>query len=203
MALATGAVLLTLLAGWIGASGPLRYLEIPGHLAVGTVADNIIYAESSGCANAESETSSALGAGQFLEQTWLELIRAYRPDLARLDKPEALELRRNPQIAREMTMRFAERNSSILRTRGLPVTPATIYLSHFAGPAGAVALLSAPDHLDAATVMAKADVTGRTSREDIVSANPFLEQFSVADLKTWAERKMHVSGANRAAFRQC
>ena len=72
----------------------------------------------------------------------------------------------------------------------LPVTAGTIYLSHFAGGAGAVAVLTAPGYADAATTMAKAHATGRTTREMIVKANPFLERFTVADLRRWADCKM-------------
>jgi hypothetical protein len=35
--------------------------------------------------------------------------------------------------------------------------------------------------------MANADETGRIKREQIIKANPFLERFSVADLKCWAD----------------
>src|SRR6476659_7599668 len=87
-------------------------------------------------------------------------------------------------------MRFVERNIAILRQRGLPVTAGTLYLAYFAGGAGAVAILSAPDNSDAALVIANADSTGRTKRERLVKANPFLEHFTVADLKVWADRKM-------------
>ena len=45
--------------------------------------------------------------------------------------------------------------------------------------------------------MASADVTGRTKREKMVKANPFLEHFTVADLKYWADRKMTEPGAHR------
>jgi hypothetical protein len=38
--------------------------------------------------------------------------------------------------------------------------------------------------------MASADATGRTKPEQLIKANPFLEHFTVADLKTWADRKM-------------
>jgi hypothetical protein len=38
--------------------------------------------------------------------------------------------------------------------------------------------------------MAKADATGKTRRDNVVKANPFLAQYTVADLKRWAERKM-------------
>ena len=80
----------------------------------------------------------------------------------------------------------------MLIKRGLPVTPGTLYLAHFAGGAGAVAILSAMENADAAFVMANADATGRTNREKIIKANPFLERFTVADLRNWAPRKMQV-----------
>jgi hypothetical protein len=132
-----------------------------------------------------------MGLGQFLNETWLDMIRAHRPDLARgRSQAEILELRRDPKIAREITARFTERNVDVLRKRGLPVTPGTLYLAHFAGSAGAVAILTALETADAALVMATADTSGRTRREKIIKANPFLEKFTVADLRNWADRKM-------------
>ena len=55
-----------------------------------------------------------------------------------------------------------------------------------------MAILSALENADAASVMASADATGRTNREKLIKANPFLERFTVADLKNWAHRKMAV-----------
>jgi hypothetical protein len=52
-----------------------------------------------------------------------------------------------------------------------PVTPGSLYLTYFAGPAGAVALLSGAEGANAASLIASADVTGRTTREKLVSAN--------------------------------
>jgi hypothetical protein len=99
-------------------------------------------------------------------------------------------MRREPKLAREIIVRFVEQNVAMLRQRGLPVTAGTVYLAHFAGGAGAVAILSATDNSDAALVIANADSTGRTKRERLIKANPFLERFTVADLKAWADRKM-------------
>jgi hypothetical protein len=158
---------------------------------IDTVVERIIRAESNGDPNARNKRSSAMGLGQFIDETWLGLIRAHRPDLAMgQSQDKTLELRRDAKIAREMTLRFTEQNADMLRKRGLPVTPETLYLAHFAGGAGAVAILSAPHEADAATVMAGADTTGRTKREKIVRANPFLDRFTVADLRSWADRKM-------------
>jgi hypothetical protein len=163
--------------------------------AIDTVVERIIGVESDGDPIAKNKRSSATGLGQFLDETWLDMIRAHRPDLAKgHSQAEILELRRDAKVAREITARFTERNAEMLRKRGLPVTPGTLYLAHFAGGAGAVAILSAIENADAALVMATADATGRTKREKIIKANPFLERFTVADLRNWADRKMQVPG---------
>src|SRR5262249_52865742 len=99
-------------------------------------------------------------------------------------------LRRDAKIAREITPRFTQRNAGVLTKRGLPVTPGTLYLAPFAGGAGAVAILSATENADAALVLGTPGATGRTKRGKNVKANPFLERFTVADLRTWADRKM-------------
>jgi hypothetical protein len=161
--------------------------------AIHAVVEQIIGVESNGDPNAKNKRSSATGLGQFLDETWLEMIGAHRPDLAKgRSQAEILELRRDAEIAREITARLTERNAEVLSKRGLPVTPGTLYLAHFAGGAGAVAILSAMEDADAALVMASADATGRTKREKIIKANPFLEGFTIADLRNWADRKMRV-----------
>ena len=164
---------------------------LTGKAAVDSVVARILVAESHGALDIRNKRSSAAGPAQFLDDTWLELIRATRPDLAKThSRDELLALRQKPGLAHEIAKRFAERNAAVLRRRGLPVTAGTLYLAHFAGPAGAAALLKAPDDADAAAVMAKADASGKTKREQIVKANPFLDKLTVADVKRWAERKM-------------
>jgi hypothetical protein len=165
-------------------------------VAIDRVVERIIGVESDGNPNATNKRSSAMGLGQFLDETWLDLIQSHRPDLARgRSKEETLELRRDAKLASEITKRFTEQNAEKLRKKDLPVTPGTLYLAHFAGGAGAVALLSAGDDADAASVMASADATGRTKREKIVKANSFLERFTVIELRSWADRKMRLSGS--------
>ena len=197
--IATGALLVALGLGWFGGSDFYQFFdrrdELTGSAAINAVVERIIGVESNGDSNAKNSHSSATGLGQFLNETWLDLIRTYRPDLTRgRSESETLELRRDVKLAREITKRFIERNAAMLRQRGLSVTAGTAYLAHFAGGAGAVAILSAPKNADAALVIASADATGRTKREQIIKANPFLEHFTVADLKIWADRKMRGSG---------
>jgi hypothetical protein len=174
--------------------GALWYSNAPplfGNVAVKAVVDRIIAVESGGDPNAKNKRSSATGAGQFLDETWLEMIRTYRRDVAEgRSEKEILELRRDPELTRAIITRLVKRNAAMLKKRGLPVTPGTLYLTHFAGPAGAVAVLSVSDDADAASLMARADSTGRTTREKLVYANPFLKEFKVGDLKNWANRKM-------------
>jgi hypothetical protein len=172
-------------------------METIGRLAANAMAARIVAAESGGDADARNPRSTATGAGQFLDGTWLDMIRAHRPDLTTKTETEILDLRYDADLSREMVARFAEGNAAVLVRRCLPVTPGTLYLAHFAGGAGAAAVLSAPDDADAATTMAEADSTGRATREKIVTANPFLEEFTVADLKIWADRKMLSAASHR------
>jgi hypothetical protein len=195
-----GLFLTTFGFGWLGGYDaywpPDSQREKTAGPTIDAVVERIIGVESHGDPNAKNKRSSATGLGQFLDETWLDMIRAHRPDLAKgRSQAEILELRRDAKIAREITARFTERNAEMLRKRGLPVTPGTLYLAHFAGGAGAVAILSAMENADAALVMATADATGRTKREKIIKANPFLERFTVADLRNWAYRKMQVPGS--------
>jgi hypothetical protein len=186
--------------GWLGGYDvywpPDAQREEAAGPTIDAVVERIIGIESHGDPNAKNKRSSATGLGQFLDETWLDMIRAHRPDLAKgRSQDEILELRRDAKVAREITARFTQRNVEMLRKRGLPVTPGTLYLAHFAGGAGAVAILSAMENADAALVMATADATGRTKRENIIRANPFLERFTVADLRNWAHRKMRIPGS--------
>jgi hypothetical protein len=107
----------------------------------------------------------------------------------RSDK-QVLELRRDAELVREIVARLVEQYATMLSKRRLPITPGSLYLTYFAGPAGAVALLSGAENADAASLMASADVTGRTTREKLVNANPFLKVLTVGDLRTWADRRM-------------
>jgi hypothetical protein len=189
----TLAVIAALTLAWVGGTHFVTNGTPPfGNGAVKAVVERIIAVESGGDSNARNKRSSATGAGQFLDETWLEVIRTYRRDLVggRSEK-EVLELRRDPELTRAIITRLVEQNAAMLKKRGLPVTPGTLYLTHFAGPAGAVAVLSVSENADAASLMASADATGRTTREKLVNANPFLKELTVGDLKNWANRKMN------------
>lgn len=144
--------------------------------------DKIAFVESGNNPRARNPRSTATGAGQFIESTWLNMIERHRPDLAAMPREAVLDLRNDPEISREMIVRYAMDNAQGLQSAGLPVDKGTLYLAHFAGLGGARAVLSAPD---AASV---ADILG----DAVIKANPFLKGKTAGWLRNWAARKMGV-----------
>ncbi|MBA4492647.1 M23 family metallopeptidase [Paracoccus sp. S1E-3] len=157
---------------------------VAGSGAVEALIGRIIQVESAGNARARNPLSTASGLGQFIESTWLRMIRSYRPDLlVSMSRAEVLELRFNPDLSREMVRHLAQENEAYLRARGHDITAGRLYLAHFLGPGGADQALRADPASSVAAVMGAA----------VIAANPFLRSYSIADLRSWADRKM--SGA--------
>jgi hypothetical protein len=152
-----------------------------GSQAVEAMVDHIIRVESGGNALAKNPLSSATGLGQFIESTWLRMMRDYRPDLARaMSRAELLQLRFDAALSRDMVRNLARENESYLRARGHQITAGRLYLAHFLGPGGAHAALSANPELSVLAVMGAG----------VVSANPFLQNKTISDLYAWSDRKM-------------
>lgn len=143
------------------------------------ITDQIIGVESGGDANAQNPNSSALGSGQFLASTWLDTLAKHRPDITGTPD-ELLALRTDPQLSKEMTAAYAADNGQTLSKAGFEASPANTYLAHFAGPQGAVKVLSADPNAPVASILGDA----------AVKANPFLQGMTAADLQAWASRKM-------------
>lgn len=144
-----------------------------------SVTDSIISAESGGNPNAQNPNSSASGPGQFIDSTWLDTVRKHRPDLAGSDS-DLLSLKTDPKLSAEMTAAYAGDNQAILSKNGLPVTPGTTYLAHFAGPGGAVKILQADPGASASDILGPA----------ALKANPFLQGMTAQGLQAWAAKKM-------------
>jgi uncharacterized protein YcbK (DUF882 family) len=116
-------------------------------------------------------TSSAVGVGQFTEGTWLGLMH----DAATVSRmgiktdgmtdAQLLELRKDPDIAVMGIAALAERDKrTIQNTIGRPIDDAEMYMSHFLGAGGAIALLKANDQQpeqSAAKLMPKAAAANR------------------------------------------
>lgn len=166
--------------------------ELPGSDAAERLVARIITVESAGDARAKNPLSTATGLGQFIESTWLRMMRSYRPDLtASLDRAALLKLRFDPDLSRQMVRHLAQENEAYLRARGHAITSGRLYLAHFLGPAGADQALRANPQTSVLEVMGPA----------VVNANPFLRRYAIADLHAWADRKMQTR-AVAAATRQ-
>lgn len=145
------------------------------------VGDSIRTAESGGDPNAKNPNSSASGPDQFLDSTWLSTVKQARPDLAQgKSDADLLALKTNPQLSGEMRDYYANQNQAILSKAGVPVTPGTTYLAHFAGPQGAVKVLQADPSAMAGDILGPA----------VLKANPFLQGMTAQGLQAWAAKKM-------------
>lgn len=147
----------------------------------------IIGAERGAAADARNPASSAMGDGQFIDSTWLAMIRRYRPDLTRgRSDADVLALRGDRTLSKEMTAAYAGENSAALSDAGLSATPGNVYLSHFLGPGGAQAVLRAAPGtpvdrlLPAAVIQANQSVLGGKS---------------AAEVQRWAAAKMEGESA--------
>jgi murein DD-endopeptidase MepM/ murein hydrolase activator NlpD len=156
--------------------------------AVDALVARIVTVESAGRADAANSRSTALGLGQFIEGTWLRMMKTYRPELvSTLSREDLLALRTNPDISREMIANLARENEAYLRDRGFEATAGRLYLAHFLGSEGAASALRADPTLLVSDAM----------DPGVVSANPFLKGRTIADLIAWADKKM--SGSKGAA----
>ncbi len=143
--------------------------------------NKIIQVESGGRAHLKNPLSSATGLGQFIESTWLHMMRSYRPDLVHnLSRSELLELRKDPTLSHEMVGHLIIQNEDDLRRAGVNITAGNLYLAHFLGSAGAIKALKTP--LDTKII----DAFG----SGVVKANPHLRGKDIRWIINWAARKM-------------
>ena len=163
-----------------------------GQSTVSTSADinravaKIIQNESGGDPNIPNKYSTAKGLGQFIDSTWLTMVKRYRPDVAAgKSNAQIIALKTNAPLAREMTTRYVEENARALRSAGMPVTDGNLYLAHFLGAGGAIKLLSAQD---------KSQPVVNLVGQKVVDANRFIQGKSVQWVIDWTARKMGQQG---------
>lgn len=145
----------------------------------------IIQIESGGNPNVKASTSSALGLGQFLNATWLGLVRKYHPEwLASNTQAQVLAMRTDPPKAIEMLAWLCEESAAQL---GPGYTEGDLYLSHFLGPHDAHAVLRAPPAAPVANYVSAAAVKANKS---------ILQGKTVAQVRTWASAKMLKAGGH-------
>jgi hypothetical protein len=98
----------------------------------------------------KAKTSSATGLYQFIESTWLSMVKKYGPrhglETQGKSRSEILALRKDPQAASLMAAEFASENEKSLNANwGGKVGSTELYLAHFLGAGQASAFLKARD----------------------------------------------------------
>jgi hypothetical protein len=130
--------------------------------------------ESSLNPGAKAQTSSAVGLFQFLESTWLQVMKQEGPPLgyehiaAKIDRnsdgsysvtdpqlrADILKLREDPQVAADLAAAFTRANGEYLQGRfGRMPSAGELYIAHFLGAQGAERMFTAglqnPDQIAA------------------------------------------------------
>lgn len=160
--------------------------------------------ESSLKANAQSSTSSATGLFQFVDQTWLGLVKTHgaRHGLAREagqiskgedgryhaaaeDRQAILDLRKNPQVSALMAGEYAKDTAtSMASALGRPVCGGELYAAHFLGADAACKLIRLKDAAPGAS--AAREFPQAASANKHVFFNSDGSAKSVRDVYDWA-----------------
>ncbi len=166
----------------LGSSTAIASGTVPGD-ARSILMRRIATVESGGSNSARNPRSSATGKYQFIGDTWLRLYRA-RYGQNGLTNAQILAKRSDERLQDTLMLDLTAANERALRAAGVPVDAGNLYLAHFAGNGGAVALHRASPGASARSVLG----------DGVVNANPFLERMNAGEVIAWAARKMNGGG---------
>lgn len=160
------------------AQGP-SYAGMSGDQQLNAVLDSTMQAESGGRAAARNPRSSATGAFQYIDSTWLNSVAEQNPEWAKgLSKRDILAARNDPDIAREVARNDFIGYAARLEGKGYPATGGNLYLLHHFGK-GATSMLAE----DPSTPFA--DVVSRK----VLAANPQYADMTVGEVRRTFEMK--------------
>ncbi len=144
----------------------------------------ITAAESGGNMNARAATSSATGPNQFIDSTWLDVLKRNRPDkIAGKTREQILAMRTDPNelaLNNEMRDAYSGEISQHLKSQGIAPTPGNVYLGYFLGPGDAAKVLKSNPAEPVAGIVSPASV----------EANPFLRTMTAGRAQRWAAGKV-------------
>jgi hypothetical protein len=141
--------------------------------------DYLMRAESNGRDTATNPRSTALGAFQFIESTFLTVARENFPrEVAELSDQRLLELRTNRQFSRRAAAAYSKQNAAYLTNQGLQPTFGHLRLAYLLGAVGAAKVMKAPPQTPVAELLSVS----------VIRANPFMTSMTAADLSEKAHR---------------
>jgi hypothetical protein len=170
--------------------------------------------ESSLNPDAHARTSSATGLFQFIEQTWLGMVKQHGADHGLATEANAiqrgrnghyyvadpamrrqiLDLRRQPEAASAMAAEFASDNGRYLQSRlGRAAEPVDLYLAHFLGAGGAARFLRAHDANPGAAAAAMLPAAARSNRAVFYNRDGSARSF--AEIRAHFAERMGGGGA--------
>ncbi|MER9883095.1 phage tail length tape measure family protein [Mesorhizobium sp. M0118] len=132
--------------------------------AIDSFVDHVVKAESGGNNNAKNPNSTATGAGQFIESTWLDLFERYFPDRAEgMTRGAILALRADGNVSRSLIEAYAKENAAILQAAGVHVDEAALQLAHFLGAGDAAKVLTAASGTPLAGLISQRSINANPS----------------------------------------
>jgi hypothetical protein len=141
--------------------------------------NRLMRAESNGLGRAKNPRSSALGPFQFINSTFLAVMRQhFADDVARLSVRDILALRTRHDVARRAAKAFSKDNMAYLVERGVTPTFGHLRLAFLLGPEGAARVLTAPPGRPVVHIL----------EGGVIAANPFMRRMTAADLIARATR---------------
>lgn len=122
---------------YVGENGPQALSGFVSQLTTGSE-------NTTGNPAAKNPRSTATGNGQFVENTWIDLMNKNHPDLVQgKTRAQVLAMRSDPTLSAQVTAEYAQANAPVLEQAGVPVNSATLAAAHKLGPYGAIKVLTA------------------------------------------------------------
>lgn len=158
-------------------------------MTMGMFLDRLMLAESGGRDDARNPRSTAVGPYQFIEATFVDVVRRhFGKDVDHLNDAKLLALRTDRKFSRRAAEAYTRDNAAHLATSGIKPTYPHLRLAFLLGPVGAVQVLRAKPAVRVSALLPPR----------VIRANPFMARMTALELIARAARDISVSAATEA-----
>jgi len=146
--------------------------------------DRLMIAESGGNDSAKNPLSSATGAFQFIDSTFLYVMRRHFPKrVEKLNSAQILKLRTDRKLARDAARAFTKDNATRLVAAGHKSTFPHLRLAFLMGPGGAITVLDAKPETPLSSLFGPG----------VIRANPWMARLTANGLISRTARDISLS----------